>query len=147
MADIKTSFVDFAGDWTVLSPGLSSDDGLETAVVISLFTDRRASDDDTLPAGFNRRGWWADAITDIPGDQIGSKLWLLCREKQLPAVVSKAREYALESLQWMIEDGVAQGVNVTAEIVRTGVLGLAVEIVKPDKTVARYRFENFWEGA
>jgi phage gp46-like protein len=62
-------------------------------------------------------------------------------------VLARAREYAREALEWMIEDGVARAVNVTAEIVSNGVLGLGIEIVRSDKPVARYRFESFWKGA
>ena len=148
MSDIRTAFMDFAGDLVVSGPSLDNDDGLETAVVISLFTDRRANEGDPLPDGVvQRRGWWGDSHATVPADQIGSRLWLLCREKQLPSVLARAREYAREALEWMIEDGVARAVNVTAEIVSNGVLGLGIEIVRSDKPVARYRFESFWKGA
>lgn len=146
MGDIRTAFKDFSGDWQLLSPGLEEDAGLETAVVISLFTDRRAEADDELPGGDDLRGWWGDALAEVEGDRIGSRLWLLSREKQLPQVLARAREYALEALQWLIEDGVASAVDVTAEIVRQGVLGLAVEIRRAGKPPVRYRFEQFWKG-
>ena len=121
---------------------------METAVVISLFTDRRAKAGDPIPDGvLNRRGWWGDSFPDVAGDQIGSRLWMLAREKQLPSVLARAREYALEALQWLIDDGIARAVNVTAEVVRSGVLGLSIEIVRSDKPVAQYRFDSFWKGA
>lgn len=103
--------------------------GLETAVVISLFTDRRARPDDVLPDGVDgdRRGWWADAFNQRP---IGSRLWLLAREKQLPVVVARAKEYAQEALAWLVEDNVASRVDVAAEVVRNGVLGLSIEITR-----------------
>jgi phage gp46-like protein len=148
VSDIRTVFVDFAGDLTVSGPSLENDDGLETAVVISLFTDRRAKAGDPLPDGvLNRRGWWGDSFPSVAGDRIGSRLWMLAREKQLPSVLARAREYAIEALQWLIEDGVARAVNVTAEVVRNGVLGLSIEIVRSDKPVAMYRFDSFWSGA
>lgn len=146
MADIKTLYKDFAGDWQILAgPGFEEDDGLETAVIISLFTDRRAEIDDQI-SGDNRRGWWGDLLTEVEGDRIGSRLWLLAREKQLPNVLSKAREYAEEALQWLIEDGIASAVGVEAEIIRTGVLGLAIEIVRTGAPPVKYRFEAFWKG-
>lgn len=148
MSDIATAFVDLAGDWVVTGPGLADDEGLETAIVLSLFTDRRANADDELPGALNqRRGWWGDTYAEVPGDRIGSRLWLLAREKQLPVVLQRAREYALEALQWLIEDGVAREVTVQAEVVRTGVLGLRIEVTRPRVPVARFRFETFWKGA
>jgi phage gp46-like protein len=147
MSDIRTVWRSFDGDWQVAGPRLDEDDGLETAVVISLFTDRRALRGDVLPEPkADRRGWWGDDFPDVPGDRIGSRLWLLSREKQLAAVLARAREYALEALQWLIDDGVARAVNVAAEVVREGVLGLGVEIRRADKPVAQYRFDLFWRG-
>lgn len=148
MADIRTVWMDFAGDITVTGPSLVEDDGLETAVVISLFTDRRATEDDVLPGSpDDRRGWFGDSWPVVDGDLIGSRLWLLHREKQMQSVVSRAREYAAEALQWLIDDGIAKAVNVTAEIVRQGVLGLDIEIVRSGKPLAKYRFETFWKAA
>lgn len=126
---------------------LATDAGLHTAVVVSLFSDRRAEADDPLPGSDDRRGWWADAYPDIDGDLIGSRLWLLAREKQTDEVLNRAREYAQEALQWLIDDGIAQRVTVTAEHVRQGVLGLLVEIQRPAGNAVEYRFNYLWEAA
>ncbi|WP_324606427.1 phage GP46 family protein [Xenorhabdus nematophila] len=68
------------------------------------FTDRRALDSDELPAGAgtDRRGWWGDTFNTR---SIGSRLWLLAREKQLSAVLHRAKAYADEALAWLIDDG------------------------------------------
>jgi phage gp46-like protein len=85
--------------WSVAKPGLTQDEGLETAVLLSLFSDRIARQDDVLPSGDDRRGWWADAYAEIEGDAWGSRLWLLSREKQTASVLRRAEEYASEALQ------------------------------------------------
>jgi phage gp46-like protein len=149
MADIKTFFLGFdqGADYAVDSLGLVEDEGLQTAVILSLFTDRRAEADDVIPDGTtDRRGWWADAYPAVDGDRIGSRLWLLSREKQLNSVVNKAREYAQEALAWMIEDGIAASVDIQASIVRTGVLGLTVAISQPNGAAANYRYEYLWRS-
>ena len=152
MSDLRTAFADFGGDLALSGPQLEDDDGLDTAVVISLFTHRRARIGDPLPENVqlagtpDRRGWWGDSFATIPGDQIGSRLWLLSREKQLTSVLARAKEYTQEALQWLVEDGIARAVNVTAEIVGNGALGLAIEVARSDKPVAQYRFENFWKA-
>ncbi len=132
--------------WNIDRPGLAADTGLETAVILSLFTDRRAHGDDILPSGDDRRGWWADAHADVEGDRWGSRLWLLARSKQMPDVLRRAEEYAREALQWLIEDRVMQSVQCRAEIVRTGVLGLTVVMTRGNNLAVRYRFEIFWKG-
>lgn len=148
MMDIRTVFHS-AGvfGWRVTPPGLAADDGLETAVIISLFTDRRAEADDALPdGGDDRRGWWGDAYAEAPGDLIGSRLWLLSREKLLPEALRKAKEYAEEALAWMVADGVAERVVVAAEAAERKMIGLAVEIHRPRQEPARFRFPVYWQG-
>lgn len=150
MSDIKTVFIDLerGADYVLdASSGLAEDSGLESAVIISLFTDRRANADDVLPDGGNDlRGWWADSFNDNFNDKIGSRLWLLSREKQLPSVMVRAREYAVEALQWLIDDGVAESVAVEVSNPRMGILALAVSIYRPLRPVTQYRFETFWSA-
>lgn len=154
MSDIATQLVSdvsaFRFDWALGAPGLATDDGLQTAVVISLFTDRRADAAD-LPSGSSgadQRGWWGDSFAEVEGDRIGSRLWLLAREKQTPATLLKARDYAKEALQWLIDDGIAREVLVQAEWVagRNGVLALTVQIARAGQPVNKYQFEAFWKG-
>lgn len=133
-----------AGDLAVVDGGLQTEEGLRTAVLVSLFTDRRARADDALPADDgDRRGWWGDAAPATAGDQLGSRLWLLAREKRLTAVLARARDYCDEALAWMIEDGVARAVTVEVEA-QGAVLAIAVEILRPDG--ARSRFETAWSA-
>lgn len=140
------------GDFNFLvdSQDLESDEGLETAVIISLFSDRRARADDILPDpnSQNRRGWWGDLISpDVEGDQIGSRLWLLNREKTLESVLVKAKEYAEEALQWLIDDGVAAEVVVVAErekIVGSDRLGISIKIRRVDGNAEAFNFGAQW---
>ena len=110
---------DFAMDAT--GTDLLMDDGLQTSVIISLFCDRLADAADTIPDGTaDRRGWWGDTplpnVTDPAGglDLTGSRLWLLARALQVTETLRKAETYAKESLQWMIDDGVAGSVTASA---------------------------------
>lgn len=137
MTDLSLSYVNKglsqppAIDLSLVGYDLATEDGLRTAVIISLFTDRRAEADDEIPDGSDdRRGWWAGPI--------GSRLWLLARTKETPDTLARARAYAIEALQWLIDDGVATTVDVTAEWARRGVLALHVAITLAD----RNRFED-----
>lgn len=146
MSDIKTDFVkEFSGDWLLENATLAEDNGLETAVIQSLFTDRRADDDDVLPNNINdKRGWYGDGWLTQANDKLGSKLWLLARKKQLPSVINRASEYARESLQWLIDDGIASNIEVTAEILEPNTLGLSIKIYKPQGDEISFRFQNVW---
>lgn len=154
MSDIRLAYKEISGaigvhrfDVGLAGPDLATDEGLETAVLVSLFTDRRAEPDDQLPDGSDDlRGWWGDTFATQPNDQIGSRLWMLCREKQTAAVVERARGYAQEALAWLVADGAAKSVTVEAEIATTGVLALAIEIERPDTTRISYRYSYAWEA-
>ena len=148
MADIRTLWSDLGGDWRLAGASLDDDDGLETAVILSLFTDRLADPGDTGLATTARRGWWGDAYAESAGDLIGSRLWLLAREKRTPVVLSRAELYAREALQWLVDDGVASSVTVQAQSQgQLGeVLALTVAITRSTKPVVQFRFESFWKG-
>lgn len=149
MADIETFiFNDAFGsrcDFGISAGSLKSDHDIKTAVLISLFTDRRAEADDALPdAAASRRGWWGDALSSR---RIGSRLWLLSREKQLREVVIRAREYTEEALKWLIEEGIARRVVVSAEIAQPGWVALSIMIERERSAPARYRYEFAWQNA
>lgn len=125
--------------------GLQSSDPLVRAVIVSLFTWRRAQPDDQLPAS-ERMGWWGDSFPPVAGDRIGSRLWLLSRAKLLPDTVARAKEYAQEALQWLVDDGIATRVEVDAERQGQSTLALACRIYKPGATSPLdVRFTNVWD--
>ena len=115
MADISTVWAGWAGDWALRGGDLVADDELATAVVLSLFTDRLAGASDELPGATDRRGWWGDAYAPVPGDLIGSRLWLLARAKRTPQTLRLAQTFIEEALQWMLQDGVAVALSVACE--------------------------------
>lgn len=119
-------------------------DELAQAVLISLFSWRKSADDDGVKAP-NRQGWWGDTFAQVTGDRIGSRLWLLRRQKLLPAVFRRAEAYATESLQWLLDDKVVDRIEVSAERYGTEGLALIVVCYRPDDTqVLNARFQDVW---
>lgn len=137
-----------SGDLVIRDDDVGADEGLVTAAILSLFTDRRAEDDDGLPGDDgNRRGWWADEFAEVEDDRIGSRLWLLDRSAKRSDVARQAEDYAREALAWMLEDAVAERVEVTASTTGDALL-LAIEIFKPGAAdPLRLRFSHAWESA
>lgn len=143
--DITLDDVDGLLDLALMDGDLATDDGLRTAVALSLLCDRRAEADDIIPDGTdNRRGWWADAIADEDGDRWGSRLWLLNREKTLPEVRRRAEAYAHEALAWLLEDGIATEIDVTAETLGRDVLWLRPIIKRGDGSRLADRYQYVW---
>jgi len=116
-------------------------DPLTRAVIVSLFSWRKAEADDN-PSQDN--GWWGDSFPTTQNDRIGSRLYLLSREKLTNKTALKAREYISQALQWLVDDGVAVRVDVTAE--RTGIstLSAAIVISQKDGNRATYSFNDLW---
>lgn len=149
MSDLALSFdpVTLLGDLTVEGNDINLDDGLQTAVIRSLFEERRAESGDVLPAGeTDRRGWWGDVFPVVEGDRCGSRLWLLDRAKQTPKTLTDAEEYVREALQWLIDDKVADRVEIdTLEFPSPGRIDLAVSIYRPGSADAvTFRFHHTW---
>ena len=136
-------------DWSN-GDDLEVDDSLETVVIVSLFTDRRAHDDDVVE---DRRGWWSD-------NTFGSRLYLLQPGVMNQDTVHRAHDYCVEALAWMLDKKLvskievrAGWVDVNGNIVNPergevmpGVLGVTVTLRSPSGDVMTYEHKNVWEG-
>lgn len=127
-----------AFDLAIDRADLASEDTLASAVLVSLLSDRLAATYEVKP-GEDRRGWWADAYAEN-NHQTGSRLWLLEREKQLPGVVQRCRQYCEEALQWFIEDGLAKAITVTVFVPNSGWLAAMIKFEINDGA-RTFRFE------
>lgn len=87
---------------------------LVRAVVISLFTWRRAATDDPIDDE-ERFGWWGDSFPAVGDDRIGSRLWLLRRVKLTRETQLDAEFYAREALQWLLDDGDVIRIEIRSE--------------------------------
>lgn len=135
------------GDLSMIDDDLASDRGLVTAMVLSLFCDRRAEDDDKPPSGDprDRRGWWADELAEIEGDKIGSRLWLLDRSTLSNEVVRRAEEYIREALAWTIEDRVVSNLDVAVTRVKPHTLAIEIGAQRPSGDRISFRFAHTWD--
>ncbi|MEW5208713.1 phage portal protein [Escherichia coli] len=117
-------------------------DPLTRAVVISLFTWRRAEPDDNADVPM---GWWGDTWPAVQNDRYGSRLWLLQRSKLTNQLVLTVRGYIRECLQWMIDDGVVSRIDL--DIRRTGIneLGNSITLWRRDGPVM-ISFDDLWSA-
>jgi len=136
------------GDWSLAEGDLQTGQDLETACLVSLFTDKLATPDFVPTDGTSdRRGWWADPYNDQP---LGSNLWQLDRAKKTRDTLGLARRYAQDALQWLIDDGVASSVVVDTRWlgnpVGSTMMGIAIAITKPDGSLTRFVFGWAWDN-
>ncbi len=154
MTDIALTWdaTQWSGDAALIAGDLATDDGLRSAMIISLFTDARARPDDELPqAGADPRGWWGDCGNADPIDRMGSRLWLLDRAKLTPAVALRARDIVLEALNWLLSDGVVRELTIETAILPvgpsrgSGALAITAIVTRPEGP-ARQRYDFVWEA-
>jgi phage gp46-like protein len=132
------------GDWAIANGALVIGNDLETAVLVSLFTDRVLPLDLTPPDGTtDRRGWWGDSYESAP---IGSRLWTLRRKikSNASSILQEAKSICLEALQWMLDDQVAASINVTTFWANAVQLVIITQIVEPDGTVSTFKYQWAW---
>jgi phage gp46-like protein len=101
----------------------------------------------TPDVGSDRRGWWADAGL-APAQQMGSLIWLLMREKRTETVRVAIANAARDSLQWLIADGIAADVDVTATWIDAprDALHLVVSLTEPNGVRRDWKLDLLWAG-
>lgn len=139
MSDIATIWdVDqMRADWRVGDGDLVTGSDLQTAISISLFTDRLARSDDVID-GTDRRGWWGD-------NALGSRLWILRRQRLTTKVAIKSEDFAKEALQWLIDDGVVSSISVSTSIVYPQKLILSISYQQPSGINEAVKYSWVWE--
>ncbi len=145
MTDARMVVYDYGGDIIVENGDLRHDNGLYTAVLISLFSDARAPIDAELPQlETTRRGWWNDRAQEF----IGSLLWLVAREttSERRAVAARAREFCILALRWMIDEGIAAAVEVEASIQLNSALQLVIRISRGSAKEYQYLWDAIAES-
>lgn len=146
MSDIALLQAEFGFDFSVSSGELAMDEGLKTAVIISLFSDARASDTDLAPGVTDKAGWWGDEFLADQDDKLGSKLWTLAREKRTATLLTRAEEFSKQALQWLVDDEVALSVDVSASFTDEGYLALDIKITRPVGDPTAFKFYSQWQG-
>lgn len=105
-----------------------TEDQLDTAILVSLFTDRRA-EAGQVPNPVQRRGWIGDLET--PEDPWGSLLWLFDQARMTNDTATQVRDAAQGGLAWLMRDGISPSIQTRAIAKITG-LDLLIDITRPN---------------
>ncbi len=126
---------------------LSKVSGFDTNIIMSMFSERRASSSEVVDP-LLRRGWWGNTLSDSPGFEDGSKLWLLEQARLTSGTISLAQQYTLDGLRWLKDDGYVYDVQVDVQPSYSSVSGsgvaITVNLVRKDNTV-EYKYYSIWE--
>lgn len=132
-------------DFAISNNDLTQDQGLKTAVYMSLYSDQRAAVDDPIDDPDDRRGWWGDTL-ETDGDQIGSRLWIYSRQKITTFVLAKVREAIEDCLQWMIDDGVAAEISVITERNELDRIYAEIKIYRESGSTLTIKYDDLWNA-
>lgn len=127
-----------ARDITIGSNGdLLQSDGFDTSIDNSILVNRRASSEE-VPQAQERRGWIGDLFPRREGFKVGSKIWLFEQRRRTQDVINAIRDAAQEALQWMIDEGQVERIEVTAEAVGSSGVRLQIQIFVGNNRIKRY---------
>lgn len=124
-------------DLEIYGADFASAEGFETSIPVSYFTDARASAVDVQDAK-KRRGWVGNILYVDIERELGGLLWLLDQTRITEDTLNFAKSYAEESLQWLVEDGIARLIEVQVEKTDNRKIEIATTITTIDNTVQRY---------
>ncbi len=113
---------------------------LETAVMLSLFTDKPDE-------GETKGGWGGSGILKNMSEGsfiLGSKLWLLSRDKIGNDLLIKCKEYALDSLKWLYDFKIAEDIQVEVDIKVYNEVIITIDIIRPLNNKVSYRYYYNW---
>ncbi|EKN6252622.1 TPA: phage GP46 family protein [Yersinia enterocolitica] len=118
-------------------------DNLTRAVIISLFTWRRADPDDDSEQPM---GWWGDSYPTIQNDRIGSRLYLLQRTTLTNKTVELARGYLEQALAWLKDDGVVSRITINVQRRGTEILTAEITLYRNDGSSQLITFDDLWSA-
>lgn len=118
-------------------------DNLTRAVIISLFTWRRADPDDDSEQPM---GWWGDSYPTIQNDRIGSRIYLLQRTTLTSKTVELARGYLEQALAWLKDDGVVSRITINVQRHGTEILTAEITLYRNDGSSQLITFDDLWSA-
>lgn len=114
---------DSNGDWDIdfANGDFELTNGLDTALYLSVFAEKRASESQ-VSEPFLRRGHFTNQFSDIEGYEVGSLFWLYTNQARNTESNLRLLESAVsDGLKWMTEDKIISKANVAASKSGTGV--------------------------
>lgn len=138
--EIKLEMENGTFDIVIENGDFANEDGFDTNIWVSLFTDARADVSQVLVPE-NRRGWLGNLVSEIPERQLGGYLWLAEQRRLNQDTLNEITDYVRKSLEWMVTDGIAVEIDVKGQIIpRTGIAA-SVTITSIDGVTSNHYIE------
>jgi phage gp46-like protein len=126
-----------SGD-TVNSRSLKQGDWLQAAVFTSLFTDARATEEQTPDWATDQGGYWGDMFYD---ESFGSLLYTLKREKLTGLTLRRAEDFCKAALAWLKKAGHVKKVAALVEKISAHRAGILITLTLPNGSIKTFNWE------
>jgi len=114
---------------------IATDDFFDTAVIVSLGAEKRASAEE-VPNSELRRGWIGNEST--PNFEIGSKNWLYEQARQTRTTLNGLNTSSNNALDWMRESGVVVELNLNALFANKDGVGIQIDADRSGSRVSKF---------
>jgi phage gp46-like protein len=131
----KKGYYDF--EWTE-SGDISTDQTLDTFILMCVMEEVRASASE-VPQSNLRRGWIGNEST--PGFEQGSKTWLFEQEKITGSIMAELGAIVRNSLQPLIDEGLAEDVIVHNPFLKSGKVTVNIDLFRSGSKVEQKSYE------
>jgi phage gp46-like protein len=141
-SDIKLK-QDENGNWDIdfANGDFELTDGLDTAIYLSVLSDKRAAISEVREP-ILRRGHFTNEFSSIEGYEIGSKLWLYTEQaKNTEDNLLLIENAILDGLKWMIDDNITSKTQV---VVTKGGNRVNIEVNLTSKTQEESNYYNMF---
>ncbi len=89
-------------------------DGLDTAIILSIFDEKRATKTQ-ISESLLRRGHFTNEFSDVETYEVGSRQWLFTEQaKNSESNLSLLENSIRDGLQWMLQDNIISNITVEA---------------------------------
>lgn len=116
-----------------------ADEGLQTALEVSLLTDARSAN---VADRGSRRGYAGDVFLAPLGRSLGSTLWEYDQARLTPRTINGIRAAANNALAYLAQDNIARSVTATVSNPASGLLRVDIDILTNEGDIQQY--EVLW---
>jgi len=120
MADILLNKNNGYYDFSITNGDFTLTYGFETALLMSIYCEKRATQSE-VPRAELRRGWWGNRVNDYDNYEQGSKLWLLDQSRNNLNLLNLVNTYSNDGLKWLIDDSHATKIETNSNFSTEGV--------------------------
>lgn len=124
------------------SGDILTEQAFTTAILMSIFEERRASDSEVSPSQL-RRGWIGNETT--PDFEQGSKFWQFEQARVTGTMLADLGSTIRLSLQWLIDEDYALDVIVQTPFLKNGIVCVNIDLIRNGSEVEHLFFE-LWDN-